>query len=287
MPAPSVAPAAGPVVSDAPWVENRATAGRRALDVRELWEFRELTWFLASRDVRVRYKQAALGLCWAILQPLAGAAVLTLVFQRFTNVSSGTASYQSFAFCGLAVWTYYSTSLNSVTASLVTNSSLVTKVYFPRLSVPLSALLPGLIDLGVALTVLVVAVLIFGQLPGIAVLTLPLWTVALVFATVGPGLLLATLNVRYRDVHHAFGLLIQLLFFASPVAYPSTVVDGGWRYVYALNPVSTVLDGFRWALLRAPAPGLPAVVSAAVAAVLAWAGLRYFVAAERRFSDII
>jgi lipopolysaccharide transport system permease protein len=269
------------------WIENRPTKGRRALDLRELWTFRELIWFLASRDVRVRYKQAVLGLLWAILQPLAGAVVLTFVFHRVADVPSGKSSYQTFVFCGLAAWTYFSSALETATNSLVANASLVTKVYFPRLAAPLSALLPGLIDLAVALTSLTVILVAVGNAPGLAILTLPLWTLAMMVAVLGPGLLLATLNVRYRDAHHAFGFLTQLWFFASPVAYPSTLVSGNWRYVYALNPMSTVIDGFRWAMLHENAPGLTALVSAAVAVLLLVAGLRYFASAERRFSDII
>ena len=284
---PGIAPDEGATVGPHEWVENRPTRGRRALDLGELWQFRELIWFLASRDVRVRYKQAALGLFWAILQPLAGAVVLTFVFQRLADVPSGGIPYQWFAFCGLAVWTYFSSALDAMTGSLVSNASLVTKVYFPRLAAPLSSLLPGLIDLAVALTSLVVVLVVVGELPSLAILTVPLWTVALIGVVLGPGLLLATLDVRYRDAHHAFGFLTQLWFFASPVAYPSTLVGGAWRYVYAINPMSTILDGFRWAMLRAPAPGLPALVSAGVALLLAWAGFAYFTSAERRFSDII
>jgi lipopolysaccharide transport system permease protein len=269
------------------WVENRPTRGRRAVDLRELWRFRELIWFLASRDVRVRYKQAALGLLWAILQPLAGAVVLTFVFGRLADVSTGDVPYQWFAFCGLAVWTYSSSAVSAMTDSLVSNASLGTKVYFPRVAAPLSAILPGLIDLTVALTSLTVILVVMGQPPGPAILTLPLWTIAMIIVVVGPGLVLATVNVRYRDAHHAFGFITQLWFFASPVAYPSTLVSGAWRYIYALNPMSTILDGFRWAMLHTAAPGLPALVSAVVAIVLAWAGFAYFASAERRFSDII
>jgi lipopolysaccharide transport system permease protein len=249
--------------------------------------FRELIWFLASRDVRVRYKQAVLGLFWAVLQPLAGAVVLTLVFNGLDLEPSGTSSYQWFVFCGLAVWTYFSTALDAMTGSLVTNASLVTKVYFPRIAAPLSALLPGLIDLTVALASLVVILVVVGEPPGIAVLTLPFWMMSMMLVAVGPGLLLATLNVRYRDAHHAFSFLTQLWFFASPVVYSSTLITGAWRYVYALNPMTAVLDGFRWAMLHGDAPGLPALVSAGVAIGLLWAGLAYFTSAERRFSDII
>ena len=270
------------------WIDNRPSRGRRALDLSELWAFRELIWFLAGRDVRVRYKQAALGLAWAIVQPLAGAVMLTLVFRGLADVPSGGAtSYPAFAFCGLAVWTYFSGALAAVTGSLVNNAPLVTKVYFPRLSAPLSAVLPGLIDLGVALSCLALVLVATGDAPGPAVLTLPFWTVAAIAAVIGPGLLLTTLNVRYRDVHHAFGFLTQLWFFASPVAYPSTLVGERWRFLYGLNPVTTVLDGFRWAMVRGPAPGLPALGSAIVGVVLVWAGLAYFMSAERRFSDII
>ena len=264
-----------------------SAGGSQASTERRHRSFRELVWFLAGRDVRVRYKQAALGLVWAIVQPLAGAVVLTLVFRNLADVPSGGDVVSDVrVFCGLAVWTYFAGGLAAATGSLVNNAPSSPRCT-SRVSVPLSAMLPGLIDLGIASRPFGSVLVATGDPPGLAVLTLPLWTVAAIVAVIGPGLVLTTLNVRYRDVHHALGFLIQLWFFASPVAYPSALVGERWRFLYRLNPVTTVLDGFRWAMVRGPAPGLPALVSATVGAVLVWAGLAYFTSAERRFSDII
>lgn len=269
------------------WVENKPTAGARANRLDELWAHRELVAFLALRDVKVRYKQAAFGFAWAIVQPLAGAIALTLVFRRLVGVPSDGAPYAAFAFVGFLAWTYFSTTLGGVTRSLVDNASLITKVYFPRLSAPLATLLPALIELAIGLAVLLVGLVVTGRGIPLAVLTLPVWIIALVVSVVGPGLLLATLNVSYRDAHHGFGLLMQLWLFASPVAYPASLIRGAWRYVYALNPMSTAITGLRWATLGTPAPGREGLVSLAVAALLLLAGLRYFRRAERRFADVI
>jgi ABC-type polysaccharide/polyol phosphate export permease len=269
------------------WIENRATAGRRATRVGEVWPYRELVLFLATRDVRVRYKQAVFGVAWAVIQPLAGAAVLSVVFHRYADVEGVGASYELFAFAGFAVWTYFSTALGTVTQSLVGNSGLITKVYFPRIVAPLAGLLPALVDLGIAMSVLVAALVITGDAPGLAVLATPLWLLALMAAALGPGLILATLNVKYRDAHQAFGLLTQLWLFASPVAYSSNLVPDGWRYAFALNPMSGVIEGFRWSFLGEPPPDRTLLVSLAVAAALLLGGVRYFRSAERRFADVI
>jgi ABC-type polysaccharide/polyol phosphate export permease len=270
------------------WVENRPTRGRRSLDLRELWRFRELVWFLAARDVKVRYKQAAFGAAWAILQPLAGAAAFTVVFRGLADVPSDGVAYPVFAFVGFVAWTYLSTSITTATNSLVTNASLVTKVYFPRLAAPLAAVLPGLIDLGVAAVALVGLMIGYGEAPSVAVVTTPLWVLAIVALATGAGLLLATLQVRYRDAHHATGLLLQLWLFVSPVAYPASLVDDTWRPLYELNPVVGFLGGLRWAVVDAPWPGWSALASAViVTALILVAGSLYFARAERRFADII
>lgn len=276
------------VSADGPgWIENRSTRGRRALRLGEVWRARELVWFLALRDLQVRYKQAFFGIAWAVLQPIVGAAVLTVVFSTLAGVQTGGIPYPAFAYLGYSVWSYFSLSLTTMTDSLVENAPLVTKVYFPRLAVPLGGALPGLVDLAVALVVLIGFMAYYAIVPGIAIVTLPLWLAALVLAALGTGLLLATLNVRYRDVHHITGLLVQVWIFASPVAYPASLVHGAARYAYYVNPMAAVLEGFRWCLLAGPAPGLPALVSLATGTVLCVAGVRAFQANERRFADVI
>jgi len=273
--------------SAAGWVENRPRSGLLRLDLRELWAYRELAGFMALRDVRVRYKQAVLGIGWAVFQPLAGVVVFTIVFKRLADVQSDGLPYPIFAFVGLLAWNYTSGALTKATQSLVSNAGLVTKVYFPRLLIPLAAVLPGLLDLAVSLPVLLVLYPVYGIRPGWALLTLPLWIAAAVLVALAVGLLLAALNVRYRDVNQAISLLVQLWLFLSPVAYPTSAVPEAWRPVYALNPMVGVIEGFRWCLLDGPAPGPESLVSAGVTAALLGVGLVYFQRTERRFADVI
>jgi ABC-type polysaccharide/polyol phosphate export permease len=270
------------------WVENRPSRGFRGPHLRELWRYRELGGFLALRDLKVRYKQAVFGAAWAVFQPLAGAVVFTLVFGRLAKVPSDGIPYPLFAFVGLSVWSYHASSVTRATQSLVGNAPLVTKVYFPRLLVPLASVLPGLVDLALSLLTLVVLLVVYETVPSGAVLTLPLWVVALVATSFSVGLWLSALNVQYRDVNHAVTLFVQLWLFVSPVAYPSSMVQGGgWRWVYALNPMAGVIDGFRWALVRGPRPGPTVLVSMAVILVLLVSGVLYFQRTERRFADVI
>jgi ABC-type polysaccharide/polyol phosphate export permease len=269
------------------WVENRPSRGFRGPGLRELWRYRELGGFLALRDLKVRYKQAVFGAAWAVFQPLAGVVVFTLVFRRLAKVPSDGIPYPLFVFAGLAVWSYHASSVTRATQSLVGNAPLVTKVYFPRQLVPLAAVLPGLVDLALSLLMLGVLLVVYQTAPGWAVLTLPLWLVALVATTFGVGLWLSALNVQYRDINHAITLFVQLWLFVSPVAYPSSMVEGGWRLLYALNPMAGVIDGFRWALVRGPGPGPSLLISLAVTAVLLASGVLYFQRTERRFADVI
>lgn len=273
--------------TDTPWIENRPTRGARALDVRELWTYRELALHLALRDVKARYKQAAFGILWAFVQPIAGVAVLTLVFRRLADVPSDGLPYVVFAILGYVAWSYFTGSVSGAMGSLVENSSLLTKLYFPRLLAPLASLLPGLIDLLLGMLLLAGLLVYYGLAPGWAILTLPLWLAGLALVAFGVGLILATVNVRYRDVGSVSGLLLQLWLFASPVAYPSSLVEEPWRWVYALNPMAGVIDGLRWSLVQGPAPGPQVLVSAASGLALLVLGLRYFQGAERRFADVI
>jgi lipopolysaccharide transport system permease protein len=269
------------------WTENRSSGGWRGLNPRELWSYRELGLFLALRDLKVRYKQAAFGVGWVILQPLAGAAVFTVVFRRIADMPSDGIPYPVFAFAGLALWAYFSSGVTKSTEILVENSPLVTKVYFPRLIAPLASTLPGLVDFGIGLGVLGVLMAVYGVVPSLAVLTVPLWIVALVAVTAGMGLWLATLNVQYRDVRHGTGLLLQLGLFVSPVAYPASSIAEPWRPLYFANPMAGVVEGFRWAVLGGPWPGWYLAMSAVVAITIVVGGVAYFQRSERRFADVI
>jgi lipopolysaccharide transport system permease protein len=269
------------------WIENRPSRGFRKLDVRELWDYRELAAFLAIRDLKVRYKQAIFGAGWAVLQPLAAAAVFTLVFRRLARMPSDGLPYPLFAYVGLSVWTYFSGAVTKATQTLVQNAALVSKVYFPRLIAPLAAVMPGLLDLFIALSLLAVLIPLYGGSVGWAVLTAPLWVVPLMAAGLGVGLWLGTLNVSYRDVNQGVSLLMQLWLFVSPVAYPSSAVPEPWRVAYFLNPAAGAIEGFRWALLGAPWPGTVVLVSLATTAIALAGGVLYFLRMERRFADVI
>jgi ABC-type polysaccharide/polyol phosphate export permease len=269
------------------WTVNRPTSGRRALDWRELWAARELVAFLALRDVRVRYKQAAFGVLWAVVQPLAGLAVFTLVFSRLAGVPSDGLPYPLFALVGMVFWQLFSGGVDAATTSLVANSSLVTKVWFPRVAAPVASVLPRLVDLAVSLVLVAVLLAVTGHVPGPQVVLLPLVVAWGVVLALGVGLTLATLQVRFRDAHHGLRLLVQLWLYASPVAYPSSLVPDAWRTAYALNPVAGLLDSARWVLLDGPAPGLPAAVSLVVTGLLLCLGTRVFASGERRFADVI
>ena len=224
------------------WVENRPTRGWRSVDLREVSGYYELIWFLALRDIRSHHKQAILGAAWLVVKPVVGTIALVMVFDRFIGTPSDGIPYHLFALGGYAVWTYVSSTTGAVTGSLLGNSSLVTKVYFPRLVIPVAAIIPGLVDLAAGLGVLAILMAIAGHAPPAAVVLTPLVVALAMVIALSLGLWLSTLNVLYRDVGHGLGFLIQLWFFASPVAYPSSAVDDGWRWVYHLNPVAGLID---------------------------------------------
>jgi ABC-type polysaccharide/polyol phosphate export permease len=269
------------------WTENRSSVHRPVLRLPELWAYRELVGFLALRDIRARYKQAVFGVGWAVLQPLISAAIFTLVFRRLAGVPSDGVPYPLFALLSVSVWTYFATSVNGATTSLVSNAALVTKVYFPRLAAPLAALAHGVVGLTVALLLVAAAMAYYGVVPGLAVLWLPVCVLALMGVALGAGLLLSAINVRYRDVGQVVGLLLQVWLFASPVAYPSSLVPQRWRELYALNPMVGILDTFRWAVLGTPGPGPDVLLSLAAGGALLAVGVIYFQHSERRFADVI
>jgi lipopolysaccharide transport system permease protein len=281
--APARKPAAGPT-----WFENRPSEGFiPRMNLRELWLYRRLGWQLAVRDLKVRYKQTVFGVLWAIIQPLVAVIIFSIFFGQLADVPSDGLPYPVFAYAGLTVWFYFSTALDAAARSLVDNRALVTKVYFPRLLAPFSATLPGLVDLAISCVVLGVLMVIYGVAPDAALLTLPLWIVALLAVAVGAGLWLAALNALYRDVRYALAFGIQLWLYASPVVFPSSLVEGGWQYVFALNPLVGVIDGFRWATIQGPAPGPEDLLSLAVALVLVVSGAIYLRRTESVLADRI
>ena len=264
--------------------------GWAALNLRELWKYRELIYFLTWRDILVRYKQAVFGVLWAVLQPLATMVVFTLVFNKGLGVQSPSSAipYAVFSFSGLLPWNYFSGALSRSGTSLVGNSNLLTKVYFPRLVIPISAVLGGLVDLGIAFVVLIGLMLAYGLTPTWHVIFLPLF-VLLAFATaLGVSLWLSALNVLYRDVGYAIPFLVQLWFFVSPVIYSvKNIPAGPLRVAFALNPMTGVIGGFRWALLGEQFPSGYLWISSAVMVVLFATGLFYFKRMERVFADVV
>ncbi|HEY5403183.1 MAG TPA: ABC transporter permease [Pyrinomonadaceae bacterium] len=259
-----------------------------SLEFRELWEYRELLYFLIWRDVKVRYKQTALGAAWAVIQPFFMMVVFSLFFGRLAKVPSDGIPYPVFTFCALLPWQLFANALTESSNSLVGNQNLITKVYFPRLVVPISAVLGGLVDFVIAFMILLGMMLYYGIVPGWAIVTLPGFILLAVMTALGVGLWLSALNVQYRDVRYTIGFLVQLWLFLTPVAYPSSIVPEKWRPLYGLNPMAGVVEGFRWALLgKSQPPGAMLWVSVAVVIVILFGGLYYFRRMEQQFADIV
>jgi lipopolysaccharide transport system permease protein len=263
-------------------------SGWPRLELRELWAYRELLFFLVWRDIKVRYKQTELGVAWALLQPLLTMAVFSVFFGRLVRVPSDGVPYPAFALTALVPWTFFAYGLTQSANSLVADQQLVTKVYFPRLAIPLATVLSGLVDLVPSFVVLLGLLAYYGIVPSLHVLwVVPLLLLAFVTA-LGAGLWLSALNVRYRDVRYTVPFLTQLWLFATPVAYPSSLIGEPWRMLYGLNPMAGVVEGFRWALLGTDtAPGPMIAASTAAAVLLLIGGLLYFRSLEDSFADVI
>jgi len=261
--------------------------GWAALRVRELWEYRELFYFLMWRDIKVRYKQTALGAAWAVLQPFTTMVVFSVFFGSLAGVPSGGASYPVFFFSALVPWTFFATAVALGANSLVQYEELVSKVYFPRLIMPAAAVFACLLDLAIASVVLLGMLLVYGTTPSLAILTLPFFVALAAVTALAASLWLSGLNVLYRDVRYVIPFLVQLGLFLSPVAYASDLVPEPWRSLYQLNPMAGVIDGFRWALVDGPAPGPILAGATAVALGLLGGGIMYFRRIERSFADVI
>ena len=271
-----------------PVIEIRARRGRAPIDLAGLWQYRELLYFLTWRDLKVRYRQTFLGAAWAVIQPLVTMVVFSVIFGRLAGIPSDGVPYPVFAFAALVPWTFFATGVTQAANSLVGSQNLVKKVYFPRLVIPIAAVLTGVVDLAIAGVVLIVLMLAFGIVPGLGIVWIvPL--VALAFITsLGVGVWLAALNVRYRDVRYLVPFLLQVWLFATPIAYPSSLLDEPWRTLYGINPMVGVVEGFRWALLGSgPSPGPMLLVSTLAALFVLLGGSLYFRRMERTFADVI
>ncbi len=259
-----------------------------SLGLRELWRYRELLFFLTWRDVKVRYKQTALGAAWALLQPLLTMVVFSVIFGSLAKLPSEGIPYPIFTYTALLPWQLFAFSLTSSSTSLINDQRLITKVYFPRLVIPISSVLAGLIDFLIAFVVLL-GMLIFYQVPlSWRMLSLPLFVLLAVISALAVGLWLSTLNVKYRDVRYVVPFLTQFWMYATPIAYSSTLIPEKWRLLYALNPMTGVVEGFRWALLGSGEGAGPMVlVSAVIMVALFIGGLAYFRRQEDHFADVI
>jgi len=264
------------------------TQGWAALRLKELWAYRELVYFLVWRDVKVRYKQTALGAIWAILQPVFTMVVFSLFFGRLGKMPSDGLPYPLFSFAALVPWTYFSHGLSQASNSLVGSANLIKKVYFPRLAIPIASVASGLIDFALAFLVLLGMMLYYGILPGSKVIVLPLLLLLTLVTSLGVSLWLSALNVHFRDVRHVIPFLTQLWLFSTPIAYPSSLLSEPWRTVYSINPMVGVVEGFRWALLGTDtAPGPMIIVSSVAAVVILVSGVFYFRRLEKTFADVV
>ena len=266
----------------------KPTYGWVSLGLHSVWEHRELLYFLTWRDIKVRYKQTVLGITWAVLQPFLLMVVFSVFFGRLAKVPSDGFPYPLFTFCGLLPWQLFAHALTESSNSLVANERLITKVYFPRLVIPLSAVLTGLVDFIFAFLVLLGMMIHYGVMATSVLWTLPLFILLAVATALGVGLWLSALNVQYRDVRYTIPLITQCWLFLSPVAYPSSIVPEPWRLLYGVNPMAGVIEGFRWALLgKADPPGTMLAVSVMVTVLLLISGLFYFRRMEKSFADMV
>ncbi len=275
-------------IQNSPVIVIQPSRGWAALNLRDLWEYRELLYFLTWRDVKVRYKQSALGVAWAVLQPLLTMVIFSVIFGRLARLPSEGIPYPLFSYAALLPWQLFAGSLQRAGASLVGSAHLLTKVYFPRLIIPLAAVGAVVVDFGIALVVFAGLMAWYGVVPGVAALTLPLLILLALATALAVSLWLSALNVQYRDVQHAIPFLVQAWMYASPVAYSAGLIPGGpWRILYGLNPMAGVIQGFRWALLGGEPPDELFVVSVGMVLVLLVSGLFYFRRMEKTFADVI
>ena len=258
------------------------------VDLRDLWYYRDLLYFLIWRDIKVRYAQSVLGVGWAVIQPVFLMIVFTLVFGRLARLDSDGAPYAIFSYVALVPWTYFSNALTDSTTSLVQNSALITKVYFPRIILPLSAILSKLIDFAIALILVIVLLVWYETVPNVGVAVIPLLVLLMILTAAGLGIWLASLAIQYRDIKYALTFIIQMLMFASPVVYPLNMVPERYQFLYSLNPMVGVIEGFRSAFLTTnPMPWNPIAIGFCVAIALLVAGTFYFRRSEESFADVV
>lgn len=277
-----------PAVPSREHVHIEPSHGWVSLQLRELWRFRELLYFLTWRDIKVRYKQTVLGVLWAIIQPVISMVIFTFIFGRVARLGPDGIPYAPWNFAGLVPWLLFSGSLSSAAGSLVSSSNLITKVYFPRLVIPISSILSGVVDFGIQMLILFAMLLIFPVNPQpAAILLLPLFMLLALVTALGVGLWLSALNVQYRDIRYIVPFLVQIWFYVTPIVYSSEQLSEPWISLYGLNPMAGVVEGFRWALIGTNPPGGMMIVSAIMAVIILITGAFYFRKMEKNFADII
>jgi lipopolysaccharide transport system permease protein len=269
-------------------IRIKPTRGWVPINLRDLWEYRELMYFLVWRDVKVRYKQTALGIAWVVLQPLATTLIFTVIFGNLARMPSGNLPYAVFAMAGLVPWNYFSGAFTRGSGSLIGSANLISKVYFPRLIIPIAGVMGGLLDMAIVMLLLFALMFYYGLAPTLAVLTLPLFVLMAVGTALGVSLWLSALNVQYRDVNYLVPFIAQFWMYATPVVYPSSLIPEQWRVLYGLNPMAGVVEGFRWALFgTGDGPGPMLLVSALMVVFLLVSGAFFFRRMERTFADVI
>jgi len=274
--------------SNLPVVRIDARRGWLALDLAELWAYRELLYFFVWRDIKVRYKQTVIGAAWAILQPVLTMLVFSLFFGKLAKIPSQGLPYPIFYYCALLPWMYFATAMQSSTNVVVEQQRVITKVYFPRVVLPISSVLSGLLDFAISFVVFAAMMVYYRIVPTKAVIWLPAFTLLAILTALGVGLWLSALNALYRDVRYVLPFLVQFWMFASPVAYPSSLMPEKWRWLYGLNPMTGVIEGFRWALTgHGQPPGALVAASSAAVALLVLGGLVYYHAVEGKIADVV
>ena len=272
----------------APVIRIEPSRGWISLRLDELWEYRELLYFLAWRDIKIRYKQTALGAAWAIIQPFFTMVIFSIFFGRLAGIPSDGVPYPIFSFAALVPWTFFANSLNQSSNSLVSSANLIQKVYFPRLAVPIASVFSGMVDFVLAFIVLLGMMLYYGMLPTVNVVWLPAFCLLAFVTSLRVGLWLSAMNVRFRDIRYTVPFLTQFWMFATPIVYPSSLLSEPWRTLYGLNPMVGVIEGFRWGLLGTnTAPGSIIIISSLMAMAILVGGAFYFRRAEKSFADIV
>lgn len=277
-----------PQTAPPPVVIIEPRTGWLALDLREVWDYRELLYFFVWRDLKVRYKQTAIGAAWAVLQPLLTMLVFSLFFGKLAKMSTEGLPPQIFYYCGLLPWTYFATAMQNATAIVVEQQRVITKIYFPRVILPISSILSPLVDFAISFVMFIVLMIWFHVAPTRALVWLPAFLLLAVLTALGVGLWLSALNALYRDVRYVVPFLVQFWLFASPIAYSSSIVPQRWRLLYGLNPMAGVVEGFRWSLTgRGQPPGVLAAASTGAVVLVVLGGLMYYHAMESTIADVV